>query len=107
MPSPESPAKRRTTRSSSRVGCSGAAVSVKVWAPGRVGCELLLLRRSAYRQVPPRRVFWVLRPTRSPGRRVEDLLDRLVQGGVEVGVALLGREAFGERPREAGDHPLV
>src|SRR4051812_32280656 len=116
MPSPESPAKRRTTRSSSRVGCSRAAVSVKGVAPGRVGCELLLIRQSAYRQVPPRTVFWNsgggirvlgLPFGTSAGRRVEDGLNGLVERGIELGVALLRRQALGQRAREAGDHAVV
>src|SRR3954451_8771110 len=80
------------------------------------------MRESAYRPVPSRWVFWMF-PDAAPlpggpdpdpllpdwllGRGLEDLLDRLVQRGVEIGVALLGGEPLGQGPGEAGDHALV
>src|SRR6478735_6510683 len=91
-------------------------------------------RHASTRTTPPERTTWPCRwcrptprPTRSrwpsgaaspppssdPSHRrsgvggVEDALDRRVEHGVELGVALLGREPLGERTREARDHPVV
>ena len=41
-----------------------------------------------------------------PGRG-EDAVDRVPQSGVKLGVALVHRQPFGERPREAGDQAMV
>ena len=108
MPSPESPAKRMMTRSS-RSGADGAPVRSAVSdncgpPPG---------------DRPPRRCGGpmpasTLSPGRDPrraaalgDRRLVDALDRGVERGVELLVALLGRQPLGERPREAGDHAGV
>src|SRR5690606_29855618 len=108
IPSPESPAKRMMTRSS------------------RCGVGALVRSAVSDNAVHPRPLLWsrrLLSPTgdctagardlrarRRSGsgqRGLVDALDRGVERGVELVVALLGGEPLGERPGEAGHDTVV